>query len=518
MSDQSADKPYDYPPAFRRQILALMLQPGWLAKYSSAVKPEFFLDVTEREFADIVIQHHLKYKTSLPTIADMLMLMPKHEKFVKVVYALTKKQLDRTHDEVIDWAKNEAMRIAVLQAVEDITAGNLHLVRERVAEAMRIGEDVSDMGQDLMGDRSWLSELTHESTLPTPWKHIDEQIGGGIARGELGLILAPPNGFKTTSLINIGMKAAGITCKYNVLHFTLEMSARKVLKRYAERLTDKPCEVRRDEDREAYSLLMDEKAKHRVRGNIKVKQFPTNRATVNDLRDFAVRVTEEGYKPDVIIVDYPDLLQPSRHFKEKRFELQDICYDLRGLAGELDVFMWAASQAGRDAIGREIITMANVAEDIGKANVSDVMLAICQTEVEVENNTARLYAAKIRDGGRRGRQVQLKINFPAMVDRGFVLAEEDFEPVRREKHVGKRYVPKLAEGALEPPPDDDDFNAKLTAPEENTNGRSKNGHKRTSSTSNRVESSGSSGTSRSKGRTDSDGAHKPTEDKARKTV
>jgi hypothetical protein len=60
--------------------------------------------------------------------------------------------------------------------------------------------------------------------------------------------------------------------------------------------------------------------------------------------------------------------------------------------------MWSASQAGRSSLSKEIITMADIAEDIGKANIADVIIALCQTREEETADQCRLFLAKVRDG------------------------------------------------------------------------------------------------------------------------
>jgi replicative DNA helicase len=110
------------------------------------------------------------------------------------------------------------------------------------------------------------------------------------------------------------------------------------------------------------------------------------------------RLAAEGYPPDLIIDDYPDLLIPARNRKEKRFELSANFEGLRRLANKWGVPAWAASQVGRKAYTKEVITEADVAEDIGKINISDVVLAICQTKDEADEDRCRLFLAKVRDG------------------------------------------------------------------------------------------------------------------------
>ena len=86
--------------------------------------------------------------------------------------------------------------------------------------------------------------------------------------------------------------------------------------------------------------------------------------------------------------------------KQRRFELTAIYEWYRAFGGDNNFPVWTASQVGRGAYTKEIITEADISEDIGKANTADVVIAICQTLEEVEKDRCRLFLAKARDAKR----------------------------------------------------------------------------------------------------------------------
>ena len=57
----------------------------------------------------------------------------------------------------------------------------------------------------------------------------------------------------------------------------------------------------------------------------------------------------------------------------------------------------SATQANRASLAKMKITEANTAESFGKIEVSDVVLAICQTDEERKLKRARLSVLKNRD-------------------------------------------------------------------------------------------------------------------------
>jgi replicative DNA helicase len=122
--------------------------------------------------------------------------------------------------------------------------------------------------------------------------------------------------------------------------------------------------------------------------------------SVLDLEARIDRLIEEGFEPGIIIDDYGDLLAPERHYSEHRYELSNIFQFLRDLGSKLHLPVWTASQSTRASHSKEIITMQDVAEDIGKVSISDVIITLNQTYEELQTDQCRLFMAKVRDGPR----------------------------------------------------------------------------------------------------------------------
>ena len=131
-----------------------------------------------------------------------------------------------------------------------------------------------------------------------------------------------------------------------------------------------------------------------------------------------------------IIDDYLDLVTPVRRYSERRFEISSVYEWFRELCGTYNVPGWSASQARRSSLSKDIITMEDIAEDIGKANISDVIIALCQSHDEYYVNQCRLFMAKVRDGEALG-AINAKYygSKQAIVTTGFVKHNKDTEDV-----------------------------------------------------------------------------------------
>ena len=175
------------------------------------------------------------------------------------------------------------------------------------------------------------------------------------------------------------------------------MPEKQVAKRYDNRLIKKDFNYLREHSNKALTALMN-LHKH-MKGELIIKKYRTNECSVDTIRSHLTRLyIEKGFKPDVIIVDYADLLKPRRSYSDKRFELESIYLDLRDLGDEYKCPVWTASQANRGALDKKVITIADLAEAFNKANIADFMVALCQTVEEKRDGIMRWHVAKHRDG------------------------------------------------------------------------------------------------------------------------
>jgi hypothetical protein len=103
--------------------------------------------------------------------------------------------------------------------------------------------------------------------------------------------------------------------------------------------------------------------------------------------------------PDIIILDYGDLIKPeSSKRDEKRHQLETIYEELRGLAQESECPVWTASQTNRSGLNAEVITMESISEAFNKCFVADFIFTVSRTIEDKNTNTGRLFLAKNRNG------------------------------------------------------------------------------------------------------------------------
>ena len=129
-----------------------------------------------------------------------------------------------------------------------------------------------------------------------------------------------------------------------------------------------------------------------------IKYYPTRTASVNTITAHLQQCELQGIKPDLVIVDYADIMKSTQHFKEKRHEIGLVYEELRGVAGEFDVPMWTASQANRSSLEEEIIGADKVSEDYSKVMTADFVMSMSRKVADKIANTGRFHVIKNRFG------------------------------------------------------------------------------------------------------------------------
>ena len=158
---------------------------------------------------------------------------------------------------------------------------------------------------------------------------MDEITGGGGGRGEIGVVIAPTGVGKSMVLVHLGAEAvkAGMT----VVHYTLELKDTVIASRYDSCITGIPLNELMDRKEEIREYLRD------IDGTLIVKEYPTKTATTNTIRAHLQKLKQQDIVPDMIIVDYADLLKTLSTRSEKREELESIYEELRAIMMENQV-------------------------------------------------------------------------------------------------------------------------------------------------------------------------------------
>ena len=141
-----------------------------------------------------------------------------------------------------------------------------------------------------------------------------------------------------------------------------------------------------------------------------IKYFPPKSITTKTIETHIEKMIASGNKPDLIIIDYADLVLPFSKSKDSTYAEQgDVYIELRGLGGLLELPVWTASQTNRSGIDSEVIEADKIADSYAKVMNADFIMSWSRKSKDKINNTARAHIMKNRFG-------QDGITFPCKMD------------------------------------------------------------------------------------------------------
>ena len=377
-------------------ITALLTDKMFMQQISDILLPTYFESEANNWIVDIILEYNKEYKTS-PTLEVMKVKIEAVEHDVlkqqvidhlKDAWKFTEAtDLQFIKEQALDFCKNQEIKKAILSSVDLLKNGRYDDIKAKIDDALKAGGD-KDIGHDYMTSIEERYTDAVRDTKETPWEVINELTDGGLGKGELAVFVAPAGIGKSWGLINIGANA--IKKGMTVLHYTLELNEAYVGLRYDSVITG----IANQNLKHYQSQVKDDLEK--LDGELIIKHYPTKSVSVMGLRSHIEKCIMNDKKPDVIIVDYADLLRG--HGQEKRHELEGIYEDLRGMAGEYEIPVWTASQANRSALEEDVIDASKVSESYGKVMVADFIISLSRKVADKLAGTGRWHVIKNRFG------------------------------------------------------------------------------------------------------------------------
>lgn len=397
-------------------MTALLVDRSWAAQMSEVLKPAHF----ELKYLEFLSTRYLayteKYKDypSLKLLVSIvrdelkmgndLQLRDQIVDFIKEVNANSfAGDLPHVKEKSLDFCKKQNLKRALEKTVDDIAMENYDSIVETIKKALSAGT-AADTGHDFFEDTEARFQSIVRNVIPTGFPELDAKdiFQGGIGQGELGSIVASTGSGKSHYLTALGANA--LRLGYNVIYYTFELSAPKIGIRFDSNF----CNIDSNDivERKEEVLKFYENSKF---GRLIIKSYPANTATVGTLRAHMEKLSVKDFRPDLVIIDYADIMRSSRQYDSPRHELKLLYEELRSLADEMHVPIWTASQSNREGANSEIIDVTNMSESYGKAATADIVLSLSRRAHEKASGAARLFIAKNR-AGRDGLVFPIKMN------------------------------------------------------------------------------------------------------------
>ena len=292
----------------------------------------------------------------------------------------------------LDFCKKQKLKEAILKSVDLLQSQSFDQIQKVINEAMNLGAD-NDHGHDYHEDILDRFEMKMRNPVSTHWDEIDDITKGGLGKRELGVVVAPTGAGKSMALAHLG--AMAVVKGKTVVHYTLELADTVVGQRYDSCITGIELKNLMSMKESIIGII------DHIPGQLIIKEYPTKSASTRTISTHLEKLKQKGINPDMIIVDYADLLKPTASgFKtqELRHSLGNTYEELRGIGQVWDIPVWTASQTNRSGLNAEVITMEAISEAFSKCFVADFICSISRTVEDKTENKGRMFVAKNRNG------------------------------------------------------------------------------------------------------------------------
>jgi hypothetical protein len=309
---------------------------------------------------------------------------------LKEAYKASDDDLAYVEEEFSNFCKNQQLKKALLTSVDLLNAGDYDSIRNLVDNALKAGGD-KNLGLEYSKDIQSRYREENRIPIPTPWVLFNDLLQGGLGEGDFGLIFGNPGGGKSWTLIALGAHA--VQLGFNVVHYTLELGEDYVGRRYDACLTGIPVNNIMNFKEQVEKEVLE------LPGNLVIKEYSPGKASISTIESHIQKCIDLDFKPDLIIIDYVDLLRSKRNNRERKDEIDDIYLSTKGLARELKLPIWSVSQVNRAGAKDDVIEGDKAAGSYDKIMITDVAISLSRKKEDKVAGTGRFHFMKNRYGG-----------------------------------------------------------------------------------------------------------------------
>lgn len=406
MTLQSID---EYGPSFQMKVISsLLTHKEFLQNISDVLSDEYFSNPAYKWIINEIIKYYDRYHTVISMDILKVEMKKLDNEVLKVsvkeqlreAYKADIEDLAYVQEEFSTFCKNQQLKKALLNSVDLLKAGDYDSIKYMIESAMKAGQD-KNIGHEYKRDVESRYREDHRKIVPTPWPEINELVQGGLGNGDLGLIFGNPGGGKSWTLVALGGFA--IQMGFNVIHYTLELSEAYTGRRYDAFFTGTPVDQLEKHKGDV------EKSTADLPGELIIREFPMGKTTISAIESHIQKVRDLGIEPDLIIIDYIDLLSTRKRNVDRKGEIDDIYTSTKGLARELNLPIWSVSQVNRAGAKDDVIEGDKAAGSYDKMMITDLSMSLSRKKEDKVNGTGRLHIMKNRYG-MDGLTFQVKVN------------------------------------------------------------------------------------------------------------
>lgn len=403
----SSDKNFNYlGETFQLQLLNQIISDKPFARsIIDVIEQNYF----ENKYFKIIIQmikeYYKKYESSpsFETLEQITKSEINNQLAVKIVLdTLTKISAAPNEgsifvqEKALKFCKQQELQKAITKAQKIIDGGefeNYDALEEMVREALQVGE--VDLGShDVFFNLDEVLNDDFRHPVPMGIPSIDKLLKGGLAKGEIGVILAPTGVGKSTMLTKIANNAFNLG--YNVLQIFFEDNPKIIQRKHFTLWTGiAPDDLANKKD-EVMAKIND--IKENMPNRLILEKLPSDTMTMLQIKNLVRKKIAEGFKIDMILLDYIDCVVPDKNLGDEWKSEGSVMRGFEAMCHELNIVGWTATQGNRSSISSEVVTTDQMGGSIKKAQVGHVIISVAKTLPQKEMKLATIAITKSRIG------------------------------------------------------------------------------------------------------------------------
>lgn len=407
---------------FQYKLIKIFIEePDYFIDFSGIINQNAFTESYLRTIVGVIKDYYAEYD-SVPKY-DILLIKLKEKAateddiqyFEEAVAKIKRASIDGL-EEVGNIAerffKQQEMIKGANKLKEIAGSGDL----ERYDECLKIFENINAIKRREADTSSPLEnvdeDLSKESiiTIPTGVARLDEAMGGGLDKGKLGIIIGSMGFGKTSMTTCFAANAATAKCEANdyegfkVLQIVFEDSHRDLHRKYFAKISQvesKDLNKNEETTEKVREILRNSPESELINNNIRIVRLPSGEKCASDIKRLIKQKINEGFKPDLVIIDYFGCLAPEPGTSKSDITVVEstLMRKFENMAPELDVAIWIPVQGNRDSITAELVTNDKIGGSIAKNQIAQVVLSITRSVDDIKDNIATITLLKNRSGG-----------------------------------------------------------------------------------------------------------------------
>ena len=391
--------------SFQLKLINLIItDKSFFTSIIDVIVPKYFDNQYFKLIMQLVKEYYQNYQTapSFDALDQLTRIEISSEMAKKYVFDMLKEIKDASFEDhlfikekAIKFCKQQELKKAIRKVENIMEKGDFEsydMCEEYIRDAISVGE-LNNEDFEIFSELEALLEEDYRHPLATGIDGLDNILNGGLAKGEIGVVLAPTGVGKTTLLTRFANTAYNMG--YNVLQIFFEDNPKIIQRKHFTCWTGIPSQDLGDH-KETVLDKADEMKK--TGGRLILKKLPSDEFNMLQIKNQVRKIISEGIKLDMVLIDYIDCVIPDRSFNDEWKGEGSVMRKFEGMCHELNLVGWTATQGNRSSISSDVVTTDQMGGSIKKAQVGHVIISVAKTLQQKEMGLATLAIVKSRLG------------------------------------------------------------------------------------------------------------------------